>query len=102
MAWASLSRYRLGRGAFKETAEISYYVATDFKRLGIGTELLEFSISESINLGYTALVGILLEANIASIELLKKFDFEEWGRMPKIAEIDGSRYDHIYMGKHIG
>lgn len=98
VAWSSLSKYRLGRGAFRKTVEVSYYVANAFKRQGIATELLKHSIDKSIALGYSTLIAILLEPNIASIEFLKKFGFKEWGRMPKIAEIDGEKYDHIYMG----
>ena len=24
--------------------------------------------------------------------------FQEWGRFPKVAEIDGERFDHVYLG----
>jgi len=99
--WCSLSPYRLGRPAFRDTAEISYYVSEQCHRNGIGHSLVSHALSDCSRLGIETLVAILLESNLASIGLLRKFGFEEWGRLPKIAEIDGNRYDHLYMGRRV-
>ena len=48
--------------------------------------------------GFEVLVAILLNKNPASVGLLQKFGFTEWGRMPEIARIDGVLADHLYYG----
>ena len=99
--WCSLSPYRYGRPALRGTAEISYYISEGYQRQGIAHGLVAHAISDCGRLGIETLVAILLESNVPSINLLSKFDFEEWGRLPKIAEIDGNRYDHLYMGRRV-
>lgn len=99
--WCSLSPYRPGRMALRRTVEISYYVATEFWRQGIGSALLEYTIREAQVLGYKTLFGILLDTNEASIKLLEKYGFERWGHLPDIAEFQGRECGHIYLGKRI-
>lgn len=99
--WCSLSPYRYGRAAFDKTAEISYYISREHRGKGVGTLLVEHTVSQCSRLGIDALVAILLGSNKPSINLLRKFQFEEWGRLPEIAEIDGNHYDHLYMGKRL-
>ncbi len=101
VGWCSLSPYRYGRSAFDKTAEISYYIAESHRGKGIGTALVERAISDCSRLGIEILVAILLGSNAPSINLLLKFGFEEWGRLPGIAEIDTNRYDHLYMGRRV-
>ncbi len=101
VGWCSLSIYRHGRAAFARTVEVSYYVSGANRGKGIGSALLERTLVECHRLGYQTLVAILLEVNEPSIRLLKRFGFEEWGRMPGIAEIDGATCDHLYFGRHL-
>lgn len=101
VGWVTLSKYRNGRPVLKNTAEVSYYVDEHHQGKGLGTELLRYAIDLAKNLGYKNLFAMLLEPNIASIGLLKKFGFQEWGRIPGAAEIDGQRYDHLYYGLQI-
>ena len=100
LGWLSLSPYR-SRPALKRTAEVSYYVDYACHGMGIGSTLLEHAIAESPRLGRKILVAILLEWNTASIKLLKKFGFEQWGRMPDVAEIDGRTCAHLYFGRNV-
>ncbi len=99
--WCSLSPYRKGRAALEKAAEISYYVSERNRGQGIATALIEYALSDCESLGIESLVAILLESNVPSINLLRKFQFEEWGRLPKIAVIDGNCYDHLYMGRRV-
>jgi len=93
-----LSPYRPGRKAMEKTAEISYYIHNDFKRQGIGTEMMTFAIKKAKTLHLTTLIAILLSVNEGSIALLNKFNFMEWGRLPTIAEFDYGQCDHLYLG----
>ena len=99
--WLSFSPYRPGRKALQSTAEISYYVHSAYHRLGVGTRLMEYAITQAPVLKFKNLIAILLEPNIASIALLEKFGFRLWGDMPGIAEIDGGEYNHQYYGLKI-
>lgn len=93
-----LTAYRPGRKAMIGTAEVSYYLHNDYQGRGIGSRLLAFAIDEAKRLGYKTLVAILLSFNSASIGLLEKYNFEEWGRLPSIAEFDHGICDHLYYG----
>jgi len=100
VAWLYFSKYRSGREVLSKTAEVSYYVHNNFKGIGIGSALLKYSIQIAPTLQFKHLVAILLSNNRPSINLLKKFGFEEWGRMPKIAQLSmGIFADHLYYGK---
>lgn len=98
VGWISLSPYRPGRQALRFTAEVSYYIHADYKRKGIGSELLRFIIKESSKFNIKTIFTIILEQNTASINLIKKFKFEQWGFLPNIADFDGTEYGHLYFG----
>ena len=98
IGWVSLSIYRGGRQALETVAEISYYVHHDFQGQGVGNSLMKFAISKSMEYGFRNLIALLLGPNNKSIRLLEKYNFERWGCMPNIAEIDGEEHDHLYYG----
>jgi len=98
VGWLSLSPYRKGRGALGTTAEISYYLSGSFQSMGLGSEMMKLGIQNARKRGFRNLVAILLDANIPSVGLLNKFGFEEWGRLPRIACINGQLIDHLYWG----
>jgi len=101
VGWISISPYRCGRKALRYTAEISYYVHSDFKRQGIGNKLIEYILIQSKFLNFKTLFAIILDKNIASINLLKKFGFAEWGHLPDIADFDGEICGHVYYGRKV-
>jgi L-amino acid N-acyltransferase YncA len=98
VAWLSFSKYRPGRGAFKNTAEISYYVHNHYRRSGIGTTLVQFARQQAIQYGFKNLVAMVLEWNTGSIHLLEKNGFEQWGFLPRIADFEGTVCGHLYFG----
>jgi L-amino acid N-acyltransferase YncA len=99
--WISLGPYRENRQALDHVAEVSYYVDEKEHGKGIGSRLLNHVIHVAPDYGLTVLIAILLNKNPASIGLLQKVGFEEWGRMPEIAKIDGQLADHLYYGLKI-
>jgi phosphinothricin acetyltransferase len=96
--WVSLGPYREKRQALAHVAEVSYYVDKMEQGKGVGSKLLDHAIRVAPDFGYSVLIAILLNRNPASRALLGKFGFEEWGRMPEIARIDGALADHLYYG----
>jgi len=98
VAWLSFSQYRLGREAFRKTAEISYYVHHHFRKSGIGTALVQFARQQAIQYGFKNLVAMLLEWNSGSIRLLVNNGFEQWGLLPQTADFNGVICGHLYFG----
>ena len=98
LGWLSFSPYRPGRRALQSALEISYYLHEDYQQQGIGSVLLQYAIDVGAHYGARNLFAILLEPNVASIRLLKKFDFQQWAKLPAFAEIDGEFCSHLYYG----
>ena len=101
VGWCSLSAYRPGRAAFRFTAEISYYIALDYHRRGIATALVEHALEACPTLQIKHLFAIILEGNQASLKLLEKMGFEQWGYLPRVADFDGKEVGHLYYGRHL-
>jgi len=101
IGYLTISAYREGRSAFLRTAEVSYYIHFQHHRQGVASQLMQRAIGLCPSLKITTLIAMLLGSNNGSIGLLKKFGFEEWGRMPKIAEFKDKRVDHLFFGRHI-
>ena len=99
--WCSLSAYRPGRAALRFTAEISYYIALAYHRRGIGTALIEHAVAACPALQIRHLFAIVLEGNQASLRLLEKMGFEQWGYLPRVANFDGKEVGHLYYGRHV-
>lgn len=99
--WCSLSAYRPGRAALRFTAEISYYIGYAFHRRGIATALVEHALAACPALEIRHLFAIVLEGNQASLHLLKKMGFEQWGYLPRVASFDGKEVGHLYYGRHV-
>ncbi len=98
MGWVSLGPYREDRQALAHVTEVSYYVDEMVRGKGVGSGLLDHALNVASEYGFSVLIAILLNRNPASIGLLLKFAFEEWGRMPGIARIDEQEADHLYYG----
>jgi len=98
LAWLSITAYRPGRMALKKSAEISYYVDEQFLQQGIASQLLEHALAQAPKLQLDTFIAIILENNFASIALMKKFGFTQWGHLPDVAEFDGRRVGHVYYG----
>ena len=47
------------------------------------------------------LFAIVLENNEASLRLLTKMGFEQWGYLPRVADFDGKEIGHLYYGRHV-
>ncbi len=99
--WCSLSAYRAGRAALRFTAEISYYIALAYHREGIGTALVEHALASCPALQIKHIFAIVLDGNTASLKLLEKMGFEQWGYLPRVADFDGKEVGHLYYGRHV-
>jgi L-amino acid N-acyltransferase YncA len=101
VGYLTLSPYRPGREALRFTAEISYYIHSDYQGRGIGSRLMTHGLDSAVSLGHKSLFAIIIDNNEGSSALLEKFGFEQWGHLPKIADYDGVEVGQIYYGRRI-
>jgi len=93
--------YRRGRIALKQSAEISYFVDNQYRKMGIGEKLIKYMESECCMRGIKTLLAIIIDNNEASIRLTEKCGYEKWGHLPKVATFDDVEVGHLYYGKRI-
>lgn len=99
--WLSFQRFFSGRAAYDATAEISIYLDPSFQRRGLGQKLLWQAITTGPTLGLNTLVALIFAHNQASLQLFSKFDFQRWGYLPRVAQLDGIERDLIIVGKRL-
>jgi L-amino acid N-acyltransferase YncA len=98
--WLSFQSF-YGRRAYHKTAELSIYISPLYQRQGIGKQLLQTAIDRSPSLGLNTLIGLVFAHNQPSLQLLTKYQFQQWGYLPKVADMDGIDRDLIIMGRRI-
>jgi len=101
VAYATLSKYREGRPAVRTTVEISYYVAREHRRRGLGRALLRHAESAARSLGFRHGYALLLDNNISSVHLLEKLGWARWGHFPGIATVHGETCGHLVYGRSL-
>lgn len=101
LGYLTLTAYREGRKAVKRSAEISYYIHYDHHRKGVASNLIHHAISLCPSLNIKHLIAILIGRNQASIKLLEKFGFQQWGCFPNIVEFADGSVDHLYYGRSL-
>jgi phosphinothricin acetyltransferase len=99
--WCSISAYRPGRMALRFTAEISYYIGTEFHRKGVASSLIRHAMNCCPQLEIKSLIAIVLERNAASVQLLEKLGFQWWGLLPRVADFYCEECRHLYYGVRI-
>lgn len=102
VGWLSISPYRKGRHGLRFTAEVSYYVHTDFQSRGIGSMLMQEALDMASVLGLKTYIAILLDANQASIRLLERYGFARWAHLPGVADFEGREMGQYYYGRRLG
>lgn len=97
VGWLSFNNF-YGRPAYSHTAEISIYVAANYRRRGIGRELLKKAIAICPQLQLKILLGFIFSHNKASLNLFQKYGFVQWGLLPQVAQLDEKEKDLVILG----
>ena len=100
IGWLSFNNF-YGRPAYAHTAELSIYVAQNYRRQGIGRLLLEKATITAPKLKIKILLGFIFAHNQASLKLFANFGFERWGFLPQVAELDAQAKNLIILGKKL-
>lgn len=98
VGWLSFQRF-YGRPAYNHTAELSIYIHPNYQGQGMGKKLLQEAVHRSPQLGLKALVALIFAHNQPSLKLFEGFDFEQWGYLPRVADLDGTERDLVIMGR---
>lgn len=98
LGWASLFTFRNYRG-YDKTVEVSLYVKNEYKRMGIGSLLLQKIEEEAINRKFHSIVSVVTAGNDASINLHKKFGYEIVGIFKEIGYKNNTFLDVMFLYK---
>jgi L-amino acid N-acyltransferase YncA len=96
--WLSFETF-YGRPAYRRTAEVSIYIAPEWQRRGIASELLAEAVERAPAFGLAVLLGFIFGHNVASLGLFQRFGFEPCGRLPLVAELDGVLRDLVIVAR---
>lgn len=100
VAWVSFQSF-YGRAAYDHTVEISIYISPDCRGKGLGRVLLAEALAMTKELDIKTVVGFVFSHNVPSMRLFKSFGFDEWGKLPDIAEMDGKEFSLSILGKRV-
>ena len=101
LGWMSYSNF-YGRPAYSGTAEVSIYIAEAARGNGIGRYCLQQAIDYAPNIAVHTLLGFIFGHNVPSLALFKKFGFDTWANLPRVANLDGIERDLIILGRRVG
>lgn len=100
LGWMSYSNF-YGRPAYSGTAELSIYIAESWRGKGIGQYCLKEAIAYAPKIAVHTLLGFIFGHNAPSLGLFKKFGFDTWANLPRVANLDGIERDLIILGKRV-
>lgn len=98
--WLSFSSF-YGRPAYNKTAEISVYVHEAQRKRGLGAYFLTEALAHAPTLRLDTLLGFVFGHNLPSLDLFRKFGFQRWGELPRVAALDGIERDLVIVGRHV-
>lgn len=96
VGWAALARVS-SRAVYGGVAEVSVYVADNFRGKGIGKALLKQLIAQSEQKGLWTLQASVFPENIASLALHKICGFREIGTRQRIGIVHGIWRDTVLL-----
>ncbi|UCC47415.1 MAG: N-acetyltransferase [Gemmatimonadota bacterium] len=94
--WAALSQVS-DRCCYGGVAEVSIYVAADWRGRGVGSKLLQRLIEESEEHGIWTLQAGIFPQNATSITLHEKVGFRVVGRRERLGKLRGRWQDVLLM-----
>lgn len=98
--WASLRSF-YGRPAYAATVEAAVYCDPARQRQGVGRALLTHALTAAPGLDVRTVLAFVFSHNLPSIALFGQAGFASWGRLPKVAELDGQERDLSILGRRI-
>lgn len=98
IAWCSVEPF-YGLPAFDTACEVSFYVLPNQQGKGVGARLFQHLENNRLKLGFTHLVVYIYASNLNSQGFFKRQGFDQWGRLPNIAQNEQIKEDVLLMGR---
>ncbi|SHH77313.1 GNAT family N-acetyltransferase [Clostridium grantii] len=96
IGWVAL-RSTSNRIVYSGVAEISIYVCSKYRGLGVGKKLLESVIKASEQVGIWTLQSTIIKENIGSLSLHRSVGFREVGYREKLGRMKDGRWHDVYL-----
>ena len=100
LAWLSFDQF-FPRAAYAGTLMVAIYVAGPHRQRGLGRHLLEAAIARAPALGLHTLLGYIFDHNEPSLRLFESLGFQRWGRLSRVAVLDGIERDLVIVGLRV-
>lgn len=100
--YLSFEPFLNGRRGYDVTSDLAIYLHPDHRARGQGGYLLREAIRHAPKLGVRTLATTILAGNESSTQLFRSCGFQEWGRLPRVADLEGAIYDVIVVGRTVG
>lgn len=97
VAWLSLRSF-YGRPAYAATVEVAVYTDPQARRRGWGRRLLAHAQQQAGALRIKTMLAFVFAHNAPSLALFERAGFTTWGRLPRVAELDGIERDLSILG----
>lgn len=98
--WVSLSSF-YGRPAYGKTVEISLYIDQAYRGKKIGQYTVNILERHAINNGIETILCYIFAHNQPSLSLFTKLNYQQWGYLHEVAELDNVKRDLIILGKKL-
>lgn len=97
VGWLSFQAF-YGRKAYDKTVEVSIYLDPATRGQGFGAQILQFAIDKAPSYKIETLLGFIFAKNEPSIKLFERKGFKQWGNLPDIADLDGTKESLLILG----
>lgn len=99
--YLSFEPFLNGRRGYDATLDLAVYLHPEHRGRGQGRYLLREAITCAPRLGARTLATTIFAGNEPSIRLFHSLGFQEWGRLPGVADLDGVIHDVVFVGLRV-
>ncbi|MBQ0926703.1 GNAT family N-acetyltransferase [Saccharopolyspora endophytica] len=99
--YLSFEPFLNGRPGYDVTSDLAIYLHPAHRGRGQGRDLLRDAITYAPQLGVRTLATTIFANNEASLRLFRSHGFQEWGRLPGVADLDGTIHDIVFVGRPV-
>lgn len=99
--YLSFEPFLNGRPGYDVTSDLAIYLHSDHCGRGQGRHLLREAIKHAPKLGVRTLATTIFADNEASLGLFRSHGFQEWGRLPGVADLEGVIHDVVVVGRPV-
>ncbi|TWF94835.1 GNAT family N-acetyltransferase [Saccharopolyspora dendranthemae] len=96
--YVSLEPFLNGRRGYDITADLALYLHPEHRGRGQGEHLLGQAVARAPELGFQTIATTIFASNERSLRLFRARGFQEWGRLPAVADLGDRLEDVVFVG----